>query len=47
MGTHDGFARAPFSRAPDDPRRRWVLGMHIRLASVRDVDWVAARFGHA
>lgn len=28
-------------------RRRWVLAMHLWLASIRDVDWVAASFGHA
>lgn len=40
-------AQPDVARALADPRRRWVLGMHLWLASVRDVAWVAAHFGHS
>lgn len=28
-------------------RRRRLLHMHLWLAAIRDVDWVAASYGHA
>ncbi|MFN8104845.1 MAG: hypothetical protein U0U69_10330 [Acidimicrobiia bacterium] len=37
-------------RAAADPlatRRRRLLSMHLRLGAIRDVDWVAASYGHA
>jgi hypothetical protein len=36
----------PAATTRENPMMRFALTRHLQLASVRDMDWVTAHFGH-